>query len=49
MVIILSTSLSESATREYTCEPYDCGCDVEGNCNPDCPGYNPCADCWTGE
>ena len=30
------------------CDDYNCGCDVKGSCNPDCPGYNPCNDCWVG-
>lgn len=31
------------------CDEYDCGCDVKGDCNPNCPEYNPAPDdCWIG-
>lgn len=53
MQILLNASYSIKETdsfseNNYSCEEYDCGCDVKGSCNPDCPSYNPSPDCWVG-
>lgn len=47
MEIILKAN-STIIDQACGCDDYDCGCDVQGSCNPDCSGYNPCNDCWVG-
>ncbi len=49
MYLLIEANSSILSTTEYcSCDSYSCGCDVEGNCTPDCPNYNPSDDCWMG-
>ncbi len=52
VIMTASYNISEYVrVSRYTCscEEYNCGCDVEGSCTPDCPNYNPASDdCWVG-
>lgn len=48
MEIILNANINSIENLNCGCDDYNCGCDVQGSCNPDCPGYNPCNDCWVG-